>query len=316
MKDGGGKWIDRAYEGIRPWWPRSFHQGKLEGETHMGRKSGKVVPFRPRQRRFKIIKFLFVFTALVLAVYMILLCYPVFTIRVIEVTGNERLSHEDIMRLAALEPGSNILHLKPRQVEEWIRTSPWVKEATVKRLLTGTVIIQVKERTPAFLVPYYTSFLLLAGDGVILGPAPHDLIKDIELPVLTGLELTDPVTSGESVGDQRLDNLVRAMASFPSPFWQEVAEFHLTPDGEVVIYTKDGVQILFGQASHVPEKIQLIERTCQEVLDPIETINVRSGKRVHVRLREFATGGEGTTALVAAKKEVKERENSSGVEFN
>ncbi|MGB4377712.1 MAG: FtsQ-type POTRA domain-containing protein [bacterium] len=247
----------------------------------MEKKGGKIVPFKGRRRGLKVSRFLILLGFIILLLGPLLYYVPIFTLQRIEIEGNVRLTADDIVRLTALEPGSNLFRLKLWQLREWLLASPWIKEATIKRILPDGLSIVVKERTPYFLVPYYTSFLLVAADGTILCPVSGD-IEDIMLPILTGLELEDPALPGQSLHCPELDELVAVLEEFPEDFKGMLAELHLSEGGELVFYTGEGVQILFGQAVDSAQKLALIQETLRELDGSLAVINVRRGDRVHV----------------------------------
>ena len=255
----------------------------------MGKKGGEVIPFKPRRRGSVLLRWLFTAGILTLLTSVLLIQFPLFTLEEIEVVGNKRISTEDVISLAALEIGTNLFHFKTRQLEEWIKVSPWIKAVSIRRVLPDKLSIEIQERTPYFLVPYYTSFLLAAADGKILCPAPADF-RDATLPILTGLQIEDPVLPGQSLYCQGWESIISVMESIPLDFPQAIAEVHLSKDKEIVLYTSEGIQILFGQAVDIPRKIALIQNTFLEIDSPVQTINVRSGERVHVSLKQYESG--------------------------
>jgi len=75
-----------------------------------------------------------------------------FALRTLEIQGNSRISSREILETADLADGGNTLALSINAVEESISRHPWVEEVSVKRVLPGTLIIGVREKTPAFWV--------------------------------------------------------------------------------------------------------------------------------------------------------------------
>ncbi|MGI6576185.1 MAG: cell division protein FtsQ/DivIB [bacterium] len=206
---------------------------------------------------------------------------PVFNLKEITYVGNQVLKREDLERLTAVECGENIFTIRPQQIEKWIQVTPWVKKATVKRVLPNELIIEIEEREPAFLVLYYTSFLLVSADGALLGPYSGQLEH---FPIVTGVKIHDPALPGELLADPKLDKLLAAWKQFPDSFLAQVAEFHLHEEGDLVIYLEDGLEIIFGQATEVTEKLSLIKQALAETECTVKTVNVWSGKRAHVSL--------------------------------
>jgi len=245
------------------------------------RKGGKIIPFKGRRRGLKGARFFIYLGFLLLSLGPLLYYVPIFTLQRIEIEGNVRLTAEDVLRLTALEPGTNLFRIKSWQLREWLLASPWVKEVTVRRELPDALVIVLEERTPSFLVPYYTSFLQVAADGIILGPV-SDTIEDFKLPILTGLEIKDPALPGQSLHCQQLADLVAVLEYFPADLREMLAEIHLSGNGELVFYTGEGVQILFGQAEDSAQKVALLRETLRELDGSLAVINVRRGDRVHV----------------------------------
>lgn len=256
------------------------------GGKAVARKGGEVIPLKPRRRRPKLWPWLLFLGIFILLVGVLLLYIPVFTLQEIRVVGNEKLTKDDLICLSSLEMGTNLLHIKTQQLKEWIKVSPWVKEVSVRKIFPDKLSLEIRERTPYFLLPYYTSFLFVAEDGTILGPAPGDL-REVTLPILTGIKIEDPALPGQSLYCQGWDSLIDVLESIPSDFPLVIVEVNLSGDKELVLYTSEGIQILLGQAVDVSRKLALIEGVCREVNGPLQTINVRNGKRAHVALKQY-----------------------------
>ncbi|MBD5607984.1 MAG: FtsQ-type POTRA domain-containing protein, partial [Desulfovibrio sp.] len=75
-----------------------------------------------------------------------------FTTRHIDVAGNVRLSREMVLQYGGLSEGDNSLAISIGDVERNLRETPWVEQATVKRLLPDRFVIKLKERMPSFWV--------------------------------------------------------------------------------------------------------------------------------------------------------------------
>ena len=75
-----------------------------------------------------------------------------FALKTLEIQGNSRLSSREILETADLLNGANTLALSIDAVEEALAAHPWVEAVSVKRVLPGTLIIGIREKTPAFWV--------------------------------------------------------------------------------------------------------------------------------------------------------------------
>lgn len=72
----------------------------------------------------------------------------------IDVAGLSRLSEEHVRTLAEISPGDNLLAMDMEQIRLALTRDPWIESATVKRILPGSLSIQVVERVPSYLVNY------------------------------------------------------------------------------------------------------------------------------------------------------------------
>lgn len=150
----------------------------------------------PRDRKKMVVNVLLIKLGVIglagLTVGLILLYYHLLTspyfcikdIRNVEVTGTRRLDPALVLKLAKLEPGTNLLVLRPSQVEQMLTGHPWIAKAELTRKWPNRVHLKIHEREPVALVQleelYYTD-----RQGHLFRPSaagdPHDY------PVITGL---------------------------------------------------------------------------------------------------------------------------------
>ena len=113
--------------------------------------------------------------ALLLAGGFILYHSPAFTISQISVEGNQYLSNEQVIALAAVPENSTLLRVNPSIVAENIAADIWITEVKVRRGFPSTLNIVVTERQVAAVVEISSTSLntpnqewLLSSDGIWL----------------------------------------------------------------------------------------------------------------------------------------------------
>ena len=255
----------------------------------MSEQSKKVVQLKPaekKENRFLLfIKNVILYCFVCALAFFALLYLPVFDVSEIYVTGCHELECDDILALSGLETGVNIFKADTYQAGEWIDLLPWVRAVKVKRELPSSIIIEVEEQEPRYLVPAGTNLLLVSTDGTILGKRlPQD--KDINYPILTGVLAPEETTPGSKIEGNKLDQFLDTYVEFPIDFREKLAEFHLRDNGEVVLYTKEGIELDFGSPrENMGKKIELIQKAMEKTESDIVRINVRSAERAHVSLR-------------------------------
>src|SRR5207302_6854353 len=97
---------------------------------------------------------------------------PVFQARQIEVSGTTHLSRAEVLRLAHVGSGTNLLWFHADSIERRLEHSPWIARATVARSLPSTLRIQIEERSAVAQVRGDGRFLTVASDGTVLGATP------------------------------------------------------------------------------------------------------------------------------------------------
>jgi cell division protein FtsQ len=167
----------------------------------------------------------------------------VFDVRSVEVTGNHHLSANEVAHVAAVGEGTNVLWLSAGTIERRLEADPWVLRATVSRTLPSTVTIQIEERT-AVAVTGSSRPKLVAGDGVILGPAP----RGSRLPVVGGAR-------SSLAGSPEL----AVAATLPRRMRAIVASIGTDSGGELVLTLRDGVQVRYGDATQAPQKADALQ---------------------------------------------------------
>lgn len=109
-------------------------------------------------------------------------------LRVADVTiqGNHRLSHGEIRSILNGLEGAHILGLDLVEWQDRLLASPWVAEATIRRVLPNGVEVRVREREPMAIGRVGSTLYLVDAHGVVVdeyGPA----YADLDLPMVDGL---------------------------------------------------------------------------------------------------------------------------------
>ena len=110
--------------------------------------------------------------------------------------------------------GRNLAGLDLDRVAADATRDPWVRNASVKRVLPDTLRVSVEERTPAALAVVNGLVHVVDGTGFVMGPAGPGLAFD--LPVLTGFDglRGDDLSRALAESVDRLAALRRASPGF------------------------------------------------------------------------------------------------------
>ena len=109
-----------------------------------------------------------------------------FTVQEILVVGRRETSRQDLLEAVKLSRGAPILSFNLRGAKERLEALPWIREATIERMLPDTIILNLVERRPLALWQRQGRFSLIDQKGVII--LDEDLDRYSELLVVVGEE--------------------------------------------------------------------------------------------------------------------------------
>ncbi len=156
---------------------------------------------------------------------------PFFATKYVDVTGNLRLSKEEILRLAGINMGDNCLAVSIAHLERELLASSWVEEVSVKRLLPDRFSIRIKERQPAFWVRKEGTLFYADTKGAIIAPVETE--NFVSLPTLQ-------IESGSEDVLDKLEGFVKDLRAGLLPVeFQTVSGISINPGRGVELHLED-----------------------------------------------------------------------------
>src|SRR5438552_13059343 len=101
-----------------------------------------------RPARLRAVVLTISFVALVPAIAFGLTYSSLFGAKEIRVEGNAELTQTDVVALAGIGPGTNVVHLNTDDVAARLEASPWIESASATRGIPSTIIVGVQARAP------------------------------------------------------------------------------------------------------------------------------------------------------------------------
>jgi len=201
------------------------------------------------------------FIMLVLVSGYILLRSPLFEVKRILVQGNQYLSEDRIRSAAGIGTGTNIFKLDVAAALSGLKLLPLVKEAHIARRLPSTVVITIRERRPIALLPVKDGFIEVDAEGVYLMKSGAGVSG---LPIITGVQVDIPAP-GQTIKAERLGDALAVAGRLPPEAVANLSEVHVDVNGQVRLYTIEGIQCRFGFAEDVEEKGEVLARLLPEL---------------------------------------------------
>jgi cell division protein FtsQ len=170
-----------------------------------------------------------------------------FGARTVEVEGEEQLAPRQIMRLAGVATGTNVLHLDEGKAEARLEEEPWILDATVRTSLPGTISISIRERTPVLVLSSGSTRRLAAADGTVLGRAP----KTSAFPEVT-------VPDGVILGPGQIAAAADVVAAMVPALRARVDSLSIEDDGDVAMVVDGDIDVAYGLATDATVKAQAL----------------------------------------------------------
>ena len=210
---------------------------------------------------------------------------PALSIDRVEVQGNTRLSTGEVLALVDGLRGQNILTARLHEWRSRLVTSPWVKDAALRKIVPSTVEIVVSERMPVGLGRAGSRLYLVNERGAVIdeyGPQ----YADFDLPIIDGLiELVEggpPMIDG---GRAALARRVLADLSDRPDLARRVSQLDVTdPYNVVVLLDGDGALLHLGNERFADRLHAYLEMAAalRQRVPVIDYVDLRFGERVYV----------------------------------
>ena len=163
-----------------------------------------------RQRKLKIAKYSFL-TLCVLAAIIGTMTSPLFNIKQITVSGNEKITENEVISLSGITLNENIFKTIISKSEDKILENPYIKSVKIKRKLPTNIEIIIEERKTNFMLEYGSGYVYINNQGYILEVSSEKL----NVPILQGAETdTENFTPGNRLCTEdlkKMDTVIKIM---------------------------------------------------------------------------------------------------------
>jgi cell division protein FtsQ len=202
------------------------------------------------------------------------------------VRGNERLSEGDLLAVLTGLRGESLLWTDLNAWRRRLLSSPWVRDAALRRSLPSTVEVVISERRPVGIGRIHGEMYLVDDRGIVIdqyGPQ----YADLDLPIIDGLSAA-PSESATMTDDGRAGLAARVIAAIkiqPSVARRlsqiDVSDVH----DAAVILSGDPAVIHLGEdlfLQRLESYLQLASTLHERVTD-IDHVDLRFDDRIYVR---------------------------------
>jgi cell division protein FtsQ len=154
----------------------------------------------------------------------------------VEVAGNELLSDERVLRIAAVPGGEQLAFVDLADAERRVETLSEVKDADVTRAWPDGVLITITERTAVAVVELGGKIRGLDADGIVFREYKS---------VPKGMPRVRPTTS---TGTDALKEAAGVVSALPDELAARVDHVEVQTIDQITLVLRDGRQVLWGSA--------------------------------------------------------------------
>ena len=206
-------------------------------------------------------------------------------LKTIEVANCRHLTREEILAMAGVEPGKDLLRLNLKQMGEQLARNPWVETVRIRRFLPDGLSIAITEREPLAVVNMGFIYYLDKKGTVFKVLNQGDRL---DYPVITGFSEddmnSDPAgTKNALAATCELLTILREKGAF---ILADVSEIHYDKDLGFTMFTASGglpVKIGTGDFSAKLERFARIYRELMAQRPSLHFIDLDYSDRIVVK---------------------------------
>jgi len=229
----------------------------------------------------------------------LILCLAVFflvehSLRVKEIVfiGNHHLKNEELSAICRIRKNSGLFDTSGRNIYQGLKASPWIKDAVIRKELSGRVLIKVTEREPVALLSLNGTLFLIDNEGFRLEPLKEGTVQ--LLPVIKDI---DPVANPETyAGAVRFVDVLRSKGISSNEGDAEITG--LRPEDLTLRVDKIDIKVGIGDFENKLAKLAFVRDEIQKRNMNVESIDLRFANKVIVKPVRQVSAGAGSDPVV------------------
>lgn len=220
---------------------------------------------KKRKLILKIIRTIILIGILIGTLIYILLS-PLFNIKDVTVTGNNKLSKEEIISLSEIRTEENIFKTSKNDIKNRIKTNPYVENVKIRRKLPDKVEIIVVERVATYMLPFANSYVYINNQGYML----EITSQKANLPIITGFSTPEEnLHEGERLLSEDLVKLGEVLQIIESANANGIQELITKIDMSnrqdyTIMLEKEKKLVHMGDVSNLSTKMSYINKIIQD----------------------------------------------------
>lgn len=216
--------------------------------------------------------------AIVVGIFIFLFVSPVFNITEVKVENASKISEKTYISVSEIQIGENIFKVNKSRVASLIKHEPYVDEVEVIRQFPGTILLNVSERSPRYLIEKDGMYIYIDKNGYAL-ETNSDIL---ELPIIKGTSTDlNTLNMGDRLYETDLDkfnDLIKIIDGIKNNNIEEkLSSIDISNDESYILeFEQENKKICLGDTSNLSTKMLWIKYFMNERKDDTGTIHLES----------------------------------------
>ena len=218
---------------------------------------------KPQKRRWRFRKSIIWFIAIT-AFVVGMLFSPLFTVKSIEVTGNEIITDEKIISLSEIVEGERLYAVNLKKSAQSVEYYPFIESARAERKLPNKIIIHIVERKPVGAIITPSGYIQVSKDARVL--AVESSISNYNLPIISGVELLEIPSPGNVIKNDSLVQALEIIEKSDQILLNNIAELNVGRADYILACTNEGIEIRLGGVEDIQNRLIDLNALLQKVV--------------------------------------------------
>ena len=185
---------------------------------------------------------------------------PIFNIKEIKVINNAEVSTDTVKSLSGLTEGQNIFRFNKIEIENNIKTNPYIETLKITRKIPSTVEIEVIERVASYCISFMSKYAYINTQGYIL-----EISEDTKgMPIIYGTETKEEeIELGKRLNNNdliKLEDVIKIInTAKENNLAEKITSIDITNKNNYIIYMKEEQKnIHIGDNSNLNNKMLFV----------------------------------------------------------
>lgn len=239
---------------------------------------------RQKRRKRKKRKRILLGLMLILMICIGLLFTPIFNLKEITISGNEKVESQEIVTASGFVLGENIFKFKLNEAGETIAKIPYINSVILQRKLPGKIEISVTECIPLAYIQSADGMVVVDKDGKVLEKKTEEI--SYKLPILFDFKF-DTYILGEKISENNNEKLQKILEITKNLYNNNLVKDVLsitTTKGEIYLNFRDGLKVIVGDEENINGKLTMLKEVLKAIPEGSKgVIDARNADKLYHR---------------------------------